>query len=159
MLFGNSPFGATPFASPFGLQATGISGTLAVQEVGDDTASMFGANGVGGALAAVEEGDDTFSGAGYQPAFGFVYAEEAGDDLFTGNARLLAVARFEAFESGEDLFVASGYSVISGMMFAREDDDIFEGLLKVPAFRMTGGTARGVISGAGGRTRYAESRR
>lgn len=89
-------------------EADPITGTLAAQETGSDTASISGAVAVTGTLAAQETGSDTFAASGTteNARTGTLAAQEEGSDTASMSGTVSITGTLAAHETGQDRFRA-----------------------------------------------------
>ena len=90
-----------------------ITGTLAAQETGADTAALSGQVLVQGALAATEAGADTAALAGSVIVAGALAASEAGADTAALAGAVIVAGALAATEAGADTSAINGSSAVT----------------------------------------------
>ncbi len=88
--------------------AADITGTLAAQESGADTAAITGAVLVSGAMSVTESGADAAIIVGGNILAGYMVAQESGSDTAAASGAVVVSGAMAASEAGADGFAASG---------------------------------------------------
>lgn len=110
---------------------SGVSGSMAATESGDDTFSATGTvsdPAVTGTMAATESGSDTASAGGSVAISGSLSAAEAGSDISSATGQIALTGNLAGSEAGSDGASASGSVGVSGSLVANEvGEDSFAG--------------------------------
>lgn len=101
----------------------GVTGTMAAQESGADSAAASGSVAVSGSLAVSESGSDTFAGNGSvqsDSVTGTMAATESGSDAASVSGTVAVNGSWSAIESGGDTASFAGMTLLRGLLAASE---------------------------------------
>lgn len=114
-----------------------ITGTMAPQESGSDSASITGNVDVTGTLSAQEAGSDTAAVTGTVAVSGSMGPQESGTDTAAATGTVAVSGTMSPQESGADTATASGTVAVSGSMAAQESGSDVVRISEAPPIQNT----------------------